>query len=129
MMKLTIIAMPLVGLLVGLVSCSSAPAFAPASRAVSERVITAGDFGTVVNARRGDVVVVRPPMNADEWQVLFDETILSISATPDERRHPGADGWRFTVVGTGDAEVTITAVFRAGGPNPPRFSVTLRCAA
>jgi len=129
MMKLTIIAMPLVGLLAGLASCSSAPAFAPASRAVSERVINAADFGTVVNARRGDVVVVRPPMNADEWQVLFDETILASAVTPDERRHPGADGWRFTVIGTGDADLTFTAVFHAGGPNPPRFSVTLRCAA
>ena len=128
-MKLTIIVMPLVALLVGLASCSSVPALGPSRPAVSERVIGSGDFGTVVNVRRGDVVVVRPPMNADEWQVLFDESILSIAATPDERRHPGADGWRFTVVGTGDAELTFTAVFHAGGPNPPRFSLTLRCAA
>ena len=130
----TIITLPLVALLVGLTSCSSATAVAPSTvpsaaappiHAASEREIALSEFGTVVSVKRGDVLIIKPPMKADEWQVLFDEAMLSSAATADERSHPGPAGWRFTVVGTGETELTLTAVFR-GGPNPPRFSLTLR---
>ncbi len=93
----------------------------------TERVVKAEDFGTVVRARREDILIVRPPMSAEEWQVAFDETILAPMGTAQNLQRPGADGWRFKVVGTGDAALTVTPVLR-GGANPPSFTVTIRAA-
>lgn len=97
------------------------------SRTVSERIVLRKDFGGVVDVRRGDVLVVRPPMTAAEWQVLYDETFLEFQGTPESLSTPGESGWTFHVVGTGETSLTVTPVVR-GGPNPPRFTVTIRIA-
>ena len=93
------------------------------SRADSERIVAPKDFGGVVNVRRGDVLVVRPPMAATEWQVMFDESHLEFQGDADNLRSPGPDGWRFKVVGAGETSLTVSPVSR--GANPPRFSVTV----
>jgi hypothetical protein len=114
--------------LLAIASCSSIPVAPQAPRPEpNEHVIAAGDFGGVVNVRRGDVLIVRLPMAADEWQVAFDDTVLSPFGTTENLRHPGNDGWRFTVVGAGETTLSVTPVLR-GGANPPRFTITVHSA-
>lgn len=105
-------------------NCAPAPvASVQPSRAASERIVAPGDFGGVVNVRRGDVLVVRPPMTAAEWQVMFDESHLEFQGDADGLRRPGPDGWRFNVIATGETSLTVTPISR--GANPPRFSVAV----
>ena len=110
-------------------NCSSASVLKRASvdqtaSAAAERVILPADFGHIVNVRAGDVIVVRPPMDAAEWQVAFDKAFLEYQGTAESLHSPGAGGWRFHAVRAGDAALTLTPVSR-GGANPPRFTVTL----
>jgi len=109
-------------------NCSSASLAPARAGAAAERVIAPGDFGGVVDVRVGDVLAVRPPMSASEWQVTFDAAYLEFQGTPDALRHPDAAGWKFTVVRAGETALTVSPVLR-GGPNPPRFTVTLHVAA
>jgi hypothetical protein len=97
-----------------------APRRTPAAGA--ERVIAPGDFGGSVTVRVGDVLVARPPMTADRWQVAYDNAFLEFQGTPDDLAHPGANGWTFHVVRAGATALTVTPVMRPG-PNPPRFTV------
>jgi hypothetical protein len=83
-----------------------------------------GDFGGTVTVRQGDVVVVRPPMTAAEWQVMYDGSFLEFQGTRDGLAHPDSKGWTFHVVRAGETSLTVTPVMR-GGPNPPRFTVTI----
>jgi hypothetical protein len=108
-------------------NCSSASLAPARARTAAERVIASGDFGGGVDVRVGDVLAVRPPMNAAEWQVSFDAAYLEFQGTPDALRHPDAAGWKFTVVRAGETALTVSPVIR-GGPNPPRFTVTLHVA-
>ena len=110
--------------LAGCASASLAPARAAAG---AERVIAASDFGDEVNVRVGDTLAVRPPMTAAEWQVTYDAAYLEFQGTPEALRHPEAAGWKFTVVRAGETALTVSPVIR-GGPNPPRFTVTLHVA-
>ena len=110
-------------LLVLVANCSSA-SMAPrtAAAAGAERIVAPGDFGGSVTVRVGDVLVVRPPMTTDRWQVAYDNAFLEVQGTADDLAHPGANGWTFHVRRAGDTSVTVTPVMRPG-PNPPRFSV------
>jgi hypothetical protein len=81
-------------------------------RAAAERVVMPADFGGSVTVRVGDVLAVRPPMNADQWQVAYDAAFLEFQGAADKLARPGAD----------ETSLTVTPVLR-GGPNPPRFSV------
>jgi hypothetical protein len=112
-----------VALLVLVANCSSA-SMAPrtAAAAGAERVVAPGDFGGSITVRVGDVLVVRPPMTTDRWQVAYDSGFLEFQGTPDDLAHPGANGWTFHVRRAGETSLTVTAVMRPG-PNPPRFSV------
>jgi hypothetical protein len=90
-----------------LASCNAASANSRTTpSAPIERVVKAEDFGTVVSVRREDILIVRPPMSAEEWQIAFDETILAPVGNVESLRRPGVDGWRFEVVGTADAPLT-----------------------
>jgi len=111
-------------LLAGCASASLAPARAGGG---AERVIVSSDFGGVVDVRVGDTLVVRPPMSAAEWQVSYDAAYLEFQGTPEALRHPDAAGWKFAVVRAGETALTVSPVIR-GGPNPPRFTVTLHVA-
>lgn len=104
-------------------NCSSA-SMTPgrSARVASERVVMPGDFGGSVTVRVGDVLVVRPPMTAAEWQVAYDPSFLEFQGTPDSIAHPDTNGWTFHVVRAGETSLTVTPVMR-GGPNPPRFTV------
>jgi hypothetical protein len=106
-----------------LANCSSA-SMTPArsARVAAERVVLPGDFGGSVTVRVGDVLVVRPPMTASEWQVAFDPSFLEFQGTPETLARPDASGWTFHVVRAGETSLTVTPVMR-GGPNPPRFTV------
>jgi hypothetical protein len=95
------------------------------ARTGSERVVMPADFGGTVTVRQGDVLVVRPPMRADEWQVAFDAAFLEFQGTPETLARPDANGWTFHVVRAGETSLTVTPVMR-GGPNPPRFTVGIR---
>jgi hypothetical protein len=108
-------------------NCSSASLAPGRARAGAERVITAADFDTVVDVRAGDTLAVRPPMAAAEWQVTYDAAFLEFQGTPEALRHPDAAGWKFAVVRAGETALTVSPVVR-GGPNPPRFTVTLHIA-
>ena len=111
-------------LLAGCASASLAPARAADG---AERVIAASDFGGEVDVRVGDTLVVRQPMVAAEWQVSYDGAYLEFQGTPEALRHPDAAGWKFTVLRPGETALTVSPVVR-GGPNPPRFTVTLHVA-
>jgi hypothetical protein len=93
-----------------------------AAAAGAERVVAPGDFGGSVTVKVGDALVVRPPMNAAQWQVAYDTAFLTFQGTPDNLAHPDANGWTFHVIRAGETSLTVTPVMR-GGPNPPRFSV------
>ena len=112
-----------VALLFAAANCSSA-SMAPRASAspAAERIVAPADFGGSVSVRVGDVLVVRPPMNAAQWQVAYDSAFLEFQGTSDNLSHPDANGWTFHVVRTGETSLTVTPVMR-GGPNPPRFSV------
>jgi hypothetical protein len=105
-------------------NCSSA-SIVPARPVATptERVVLPADFGGVVSVRLGDVLIVRPPMTADEWQVRFDDKFLEYQGTPESRRRPAAEGWKFNAIAAGDTSLTVTPIVRRG-PNPPRFTVT-----
>ena len=120
------VARPLCAALLCLVANCSSASIAPArsERAAAERVVMPGDFGGTVTVRQGDVLVVRPPMTAAEWQVMYDGSFLEFQGTQDSLAHPDAKGWTFHVVRAGDTSLTVTPVLR-GGPNPPRFTVTI----
>jgi hypothetical protein len=109
-------------LLFAAANCSSASMAPRTASAAAERIIAPGDFGGSVSVRVGDVLVVRPPMNAAQWQVAYDSAFLEFQGTPDNLSHPDANGWTFHVVRAGETSLTVTPVMR-GGPNPPRFSV------
>jgi hypothetical protein len=109
-------------LLFAAANCSSASMAPRTASAAAERIIAPGDFGGSVSVRVGDVLVVRPPMNAAQWQVAYDSVFLEFQGTSDNLSHPDANGWTFHVVRAGETSLTVTPVMR-GGPNPPRFSV------
>jgi hypothetical protein len=94
------------------------------ARIASERVVNPSDFGGTVSVRVGDVLVVRLPMTAAEWQVAFDPSFLEFQGTPETLARPDANGWTFHVVRAGETSLTVTPVMR-GGPNPPRFTVSI----
>lgn len=116
----------LCGALLCLVANCSSASIAPArsARVAAEKVVMPGDFGGTVTVRQGDVLVVRPPMTAAEWQVMYDASFLEFQGTPDSLAHPDSNGWTFHVVRAGETSLTVTPVMR-GGPNPPRFTVTI----
>jgi hypothetical protein len=105
-------------------NCSSA-SMTPgrSAHAASERVVMPSDFGGSLTVRVGDVLVVRPPMTAAEWQVTYDASFLEFQGTQDKIAHPDSNGWTFHVVHAGETSLTVTPVMR-GGPNPPRFTVS-----
>ena len=103
-------------------NCSSASMTPRIAGAGAERVVAASDFGGSVTVKAGDVLLVRKPMNAAEWQVAYDSGFLEFEGTPDALARPGDGGWTFHVLRAGETTLTVTPVMR-GGPNPPRFSV------
>src|SRR5262245_46726094 len=74
-----------------------------ASVTASEIRIAREQFGTVVNVRVGDIIIVPRPLAVDEWRVDFTSTLLEL-LNPDTRDHPGPDGWRFRALAPGEAE-------------------------
>jgi hypothetical protein len=96
---------------------------ARSARVASERVVTRGDFGGTVTVRVGDVLVVRAPMRAAEWQVAYDPSFLEFQGTPEGLAHPDTNGWTFHVVRAGETSLSVTPVMR-DGPNPPSFTVS-----
>jgi hypothetical protein len=112
----------LAGLVCLVANCSTASLSPHAAPAAAERVVSASDFGGAVTVKVGDVLVVRRPMNAAEWQVAYDTTLLAFQGTPETLARPGDNGWTFRVLRAGETTLTVTPVMRSG-PNPPRFSV------
>ena len=106
-------------------NCSSASMTAGrTARVGDERVVTPSDFGGTVTVRQGDVLVVRPPMAAAEWQVSYDKTFLEFQGTPETIAHPESNGWTFHILRAGETSLAVTPVIRRG-PNPPRFTVSI----
>jgi hypothetical protein len=97
-------------------------------RGGAERVVTASDFGGSVTVRQGDVLLVRQPMASAEWQVAYDAAFLEFQGTPESLAHPDSNGWTFHTVRAGETSLTVTPV-RRGGPNPPRFTVSIHIGA
>lgn len=101
-----------------------------ATAPASERVIVSGDFGGVVTVNVRDVLVIPPPMTADEWQVDYSPALLEALTPADRLRSPGPDGWRFRAIAAGESELALTPVLKASPsgppPAPPRFAVTIR---
>ena len=110
-------------------NCSSASmATGRTPRPGAERVIASSDFGGTVSVRQGDVLVVRQPMTASEWQVAYDKTFLEFQGAPESLAHPDSNGWTFHIVRAGETSLTVTPVIRRG-PNPPRFTVSIHIGA
>ena len=86
-----------------IVNCSSASISSnrPA-RPAAERVVMPADFGGTVTVKQGDVLLVRLPMRAAEWQVAYDPSFLEFQGTPDSLAHPDSNGWTFHVVRAGE---------------------------
>ena len=106
-------------------NCSSASmATGRTPRPGAERVVAPSDYGGTVSVRQGDVLVVRQPMTASEWQVAYDAAYLEFQGSPESLAHPDSNGWTFHIVRTGETSLTVTPVIRRG-PNPPRFTVSI----
>jgi hypothetical protein len=112
----------LAGLVFLAANCSSASMAPHAAPAAAERVVTASDFGGSITVKAGDVLVVRRPMSATDWQVAYDKTLLAFQGSAETLARPGDNGWTFRVLRAGETTLTVTPVMRPG-PNPPRFSV------
>jgi len=110
-------------------NCSSASMAAGRTpRPGAERVVAPSDFGGTVSVRQGDVLVVRQPMTASEWQVAYDAAYLEFQGSPESLARPDSNGWTFHIVRAGETSLTVTPV-RRGGPNPPRFTVSIHIGA
>jgi len=110
-------------------NCSSASmATGRTPRPGAERVVAPSDFGGTVSVRLGDVLVVRQPMAASEWQVAYDAAYLEFQGSAENLAHPDSNAWTFHIVRTGETSLTVTPVIRRG-PNPPRFTVSIHIGA
>ena len=116
--------MAIIGSAVMLVAQVVAACMSPSAPATASEIrIAPEQFGTVVNVRVGDVIIVPRPLAVDEWRVDFTSTLLEL-LNPETRAHPGPDGWRFRALAPGDAEVGLTPVTTGDAP-PPRLAVSL----
>jgi hypothetical protein len=112
----------LIAALLALSSCRAGSSPPVQTASLPERVVTVTEFGGVVNVHIRDVIVVRAPMQADEWQVAFDDAVIVAVGTPGDLRHPGREGWRFRAIAAGDTSLVVTPILR-GGANPPRLTL------
>jgi len=100
-----------------------------ASQRESEHVITAEQFGRVVTISLRDIFAIRPPVDVEGWQVDFATDILELLNSPETRRSPGPNGWRFRAVGAGETDVALTerpSRDSSAPPAPRKFVVTIR---
>src|SRR5262249_11113161 len=116
---LTIICAAVILVAQGVAACVSPTAPVTAS----EIRIGREQFGTVVNVRVADIIIVPRPLAVDEWRVDYTSSLLEL-LNPEAEAHPGPDGWRFRALAPGDAEVGLTPV-TAGDAPPPRFALSL----
>jgi hypothetical protein len=77
----------------------------------------------------GQVIAFTRPLDVAEWQVDYDAASLSPLIPPEKMRMPGAQGWLFRAIATGQSDLTFTSI--ASCPAPPcpptvaRFVVTI----
>jgi hypothetical protein len=83
----------------------------------------------VVNVSIGHVIAFTRPLDAAEWQVDYDSTLLSPLTPAEKMRKPDAQGWLFRALATGQSDLIFTSIVAcAQPPCPPtvaRFVVTV----
>ena len=111
--------------LVCLAACAGARAAAASKAgAPAEHVLGRAQADEQVSVKRGDVIRVPLPMQAESWQVEYDPQALQSLQPASELAKPGASGWRFSVrADRGESVLAFTPMSR--GPNPPRLAFTL----
>ncbi|HZT76588.1 MAG TPA: hypothetical protein VFA27_08010 [Vicinamibacterales bacterium] len=105
-----------------LVACRAQPTLAAVAQS-DELVVRAQ--GQRVTLRLHQTVRLLRPADFPEWRVDYVGDVLKPLDTGDAMRSPGAAGWRFEAIGSGETDLTVTPVV-AGGAPPPRFTVTIR---
>ena len=86
--------------------------------------VSARDFGRGVAVRVGDVLVVAPPADYDQWDLAFSSEVLRSLNTENGRRRPPAGGWTSAVMGAGTTDVSLQPFVGQAG-TVPRFVVTV----
>ena len=110
------------------VGCSMAATTRNDASAQPDRTVRvrAGDFGTEITVRVGDVLRIERPADYDEWNLAYSTDVLRSLNTAQGQRRPPADGWTFAVVAAGTTDISLTPVVPRGGtPNVPKFVVTV----
>lgn len=101
------------------------------TRAADDIVVTASQFGQTITVPVDRVVAVPRPAEVADWQVDYSPDVLQALAPADAMRTPGAQGWRFKAVHSGETDLVFTAIVAAdprspGLAAPRRFTLTVR---
>jgi|SRR5579859_30735 len=100
----------------------SRPAATPAALIPPDLVITAGPPDQTVTMQVGQILALRPPDPASEWQVTYSNKLFEALTPPDQMRRPGAAGWLFRAIAAGQMDLGLTSIAApcpSGSPCPP----------
>jgi hypothetical protein len=86
--------------------------------------VSRDDFGTTVGLVIGQALVVPMPNENHDWQVDVPRQ-LELLTPADQRRNPGAGGWRFRAIAAGDGDIKLTLIPKEGDAAPPEITLTV----
>jgi predicted secreted protein len=109
-----------------LTACVTTPDAIDTTQPPADVRIAASQAGTTVEIVRGRTFSIERPANFPEWRVDFSEDIVTMLTSASERRSPGAGGWRFRAVASGDTDITITALTTGAAPLSFVFMIKVR---
>jgi hypothetical protein len=101
----------------------------PQSPSPTYREFSATPDGNIVDVRSGETFRVKLPLAGAEWQVDFAAEVLRMVTPQGEAKAPGAEGWLFEGIATGETDVRVTEISQGGGGAPARprsFVLTVR---
>lgn len=97
---------------------------------IPDVVLNARQHNQIVALKLGQVLKVESPSLNVEWQVDFEPTLFE-SITPQEMaRAPGAAGWLFRAIATGEGQIVLTSIVSCSDPPcplmPMRFQLVVQ---
>ena len=74
--------------------------------------------GSVVELQEGEILQVKHPALASEWQVNFSSDLFEPLTPPEMMRSPGTEGWFFRAKAKGQGRFTFTSIVSCDSPVP-----------